>query len=332
MRDPIGPMLDGDKEVVDTLLDVLERQEEAAGLPPSPELPRVVGDIRRGRSGGYSQPNTRSDSNHQSSYNTRQPDSANRTSRNGSEGNRWRKTDYLVGATRMPSGPPVDGQQQSGFRRDSQPSKSGNNWNRSRTGIPEVDFGGITPAGASHHQQQQHRESWRKPPSNSRDGFRADNMQNNGRGVATGGDTSEGRQIRNGSAKQRYDDSIATKAGGNDTHYPPRFMAKKQLSQVSGKTIQGQSNNRPQSHTGENHQRQNNAQHPPSSSSHLRYVNQLLMLNHRYHIFIFASILYRERGVANSTAVFHDAHDPTTKKKKTRFRKNGGNGDAVKNG
>lgn len=49
-------------------------------------------------------------------------------------------------------------------------------------------------------------------------------------------------------------------------------------------------------------------------------------------IFIFSLIVHRERGVPNSTAVFHDAHDPTTKKKKTRFRKNGGNGDAVKNG
>jgi hypothetical protein len=46
MRDPIGPELPGDKQVVDTLLNILSKEEQASGLPPSPEFLGIA-DVRR---------------------------------------------------------------------------------------------------------------------------------------------------------------------------------------------------------------------------------------------------------------------------------------------
>jgi hypothetical protein len=42
MRDPLSQELPGDKQVLDTLLDILAQEEKAYGLPPSPELTSAV--------------------------------------------------------------------------------------------------------------------------------------------------------------------------------------------------------------------------------------------------------------------------------------------------
>lgn len=38
LRDPNAPDLDGDKQVLDTILNILAKEEKASGLPPSPEF------------------------------------------------------------------------------------------------------------------------------------------------------------------------------------------------------------------------------------------------------------------------------------------------------
>lgn len=46
MRDPVGAELEGDKQVLDALLSILSKEEEASGLPPSPEF-LCIADVRR---------------------------------------------------------------------------------------------------------------------------------------------------------------------------------------------------------------------------------------------------------------------------------------------
>lgn len=46
LRNPIAPDVDGDSEVLGTILDILAKEEEAAGLPPCPEFinPKELAD------------------------------------------------------------------------------------------------------------------------------------------------------------------------------------------------------------------------------------------------------------------------------------------------
>lgn len=62
MRDPIGAELEGDKQVLDALLSILSKEEEASGLPPSPEFLGIAEMRRLHKSddfGIYRQPNSR---------------------------------------------------------------------------------------------------------------------------------------------------------------------------------------------------------------------------------------------------------------------------------
>lgn len=225
MRDPIGPLLDGDKEVVKTLLDILAKQEEAAGLPPCPELPQVVNDMRRNRNPAHSHPNPRSVPR-PTNYPPRPASSGSRNP-NGMDGNNWRKETRSVGSGRV-----IPGNQQVPFVRNDGPPRT--NWKdlgsmKYRTGIPEMDFMASAP---------QIRENWH-PRGPRWEGA----MPVVNRPVEMTGGT-DGK-FRNGANKQRSNGASDGANGGHATrHLPP--SAARPPRQFPGKSFpaEGQAPNR----------------------------------------------------------------------------------------
>lgn len=68
MRDPIGPELKGDKQVLDALLSILTKEEQASGLPPSPEFLGIADVTRMKKSDNFRsnrRPNPRPPSGHE---------------------------------------------------------------------------------------------------------------------------------------------------------------------------------------------------------------------------------------------------------------------------
>lgn len=175
MRDPIGPELKGDKQVLDTLLSILSKEEEASGLPPSPEFLGIADVTRMKKTDNFRsnrrsnprsnfgneyqvqpQPNFRPDSR----PNSQQNNQFSHAIREGVGAQNWR-TDRRPNATRYaPDGFYPD--RYEGLPKSSKLKDLGNL--RYRTGIPEVDF--MTRSSGPQSGGEQERGQWSRTGMN----------------------------------------------------------------------------------------------------------------------------------------------------------------------
>jgi len=150
MRDPLSQELPGDKQVLDTLLDILAQEEKAYGLPPSPELTSVV-DMPRGkyapRSNNYNNRPNQSAQPYKPVRDLNDP-----LARNGVPAKNWRPDNngpprQQGGSGRINPSASASGPRTRQSNYDQYPPSPRSSWRdlgnlkyATRTGFPDIDF------------------------------------------------------------------------------------------------------------------------------------------------------------------------------------------------
>ena len=242
MRDPIGPELEGDRQVVDALLNILSKEEQASGLPPSPELLGVA-DIRRPNKTDNFRSNRRPNSDARAQFvpnskpnsrpNSRQANQYPNQFRDGGEARNW-QADWRHDSARSATGPFPP------YRYDGRGNGKGKDLGnlRYKTGNADIDF--MARSSGPANRSEQDRGQWAR-----NDMSRASSLRDNG-GPSTvnKGWRSEGdARNRNGyNAKKKFQSSMDTagRSRANQTFNPPFDSLPQQpmrlMSQSAGKS------------------------------------------------------------------------------------------------